>query len=434
MKQKIKEFFKKYSPFITIFLLMFVIHCFLDFTGDDIYYQNYLNVTPESYGDGLLGFLKMRYAEWSSRLIIETILVYIVKLPIFVWRILDSFILALIAYSIAYIFTNFSAKNNWIVSAFTLLYPFYECASAGWCATTLNYLWVIGLGLYSLIPIKNALTGKKEKFYSYIFYVASILYACNQEQMCLIILAFYLIFFIYFCAKKQFKPFILIQLLLSFASLALIMLCPGNSLRTTAEATNRYPAFLNFNIFQKAYLGVISTFLYSVYNINQAILIFSIVILVLCFVKKKNIFVKISSIIPVLTCVMFLILRYVNIPLFSNLTLILNTYIQPYEVTFDFNSIIILLISLVFFISEFISFICLFDTKKEKIMFSLIFLAGLASRVMMGFSPTVFASSMRTFIFFDFALIIIMIRIISSFNLKNNQKLKPSQLNVEAGF
>ena len=37
----------------------------------------------------------------------------------------------------------------------------------------------------------------------------------------------------------------------------------------------------------------------------------------------------------------------------------------------------------------------------------LIYLAGLASRIILGFSPTVFVSQSRTMIFFDFAMITI---------------------------
>ena len=52
---------------------------------------------------------------------------------------------------------------------------------------------------------------------------------------------------------------------------------------------------------------------------------------------------------------------------------------------------------------------------------SLIFLIGFASRMIMGFSPTVFASSIRTLIFFEFAMLIITLLICEEF-IKSTDK------------
>lgn len=151
-------------------------------------------------------------------------------------------------------------------------------SSAGWYATTLNYLWPLSLGLYSLIPIKNHLISKKDKLYKYILYFLSLIYACNQEQMCLIIFSIYLLFTIYFIYKKNISKFIILQLIISFISLIFILTCPGNNLRNISETQTWYPAFENFNLISKAFIGIITTTYLLFYKSNFIILLLSLII------------------------------------------------------------------------------------------------------------------------------------------------------------
>lgn len=62
------------------------------------------------------------------------------------------------------------------------------------------------------------------------------------------------------------------------------------------------------------------------------------------------------------------------------------------------------------FISLGISILLIFKNLKNNVAI-IVFLAGLASRIIMGFSPTVFISGERTMIFFEFAMIIVCILI-----------------------
>ena len=61
-----------------------------------------------------------------------------------------------------------------------------------------------------------------------------------------------------------------------------------------------------------------------------------------------------------------------------------------------------------------LSIMLVFKNLKNSLP-TLIFLIGFASRMIMGFSPTVFSSSIRTLIFFEFAMLIVSLLICAEF-------------------
>ena len=63
---------------------------------------------------------------------------------------------ALAGYSISKIFVknDENKKDNIIMLvAMILIYPIMQMNSAGWAATTINYIWPMALGLFSLATI-----------------------------------------------------------------------------------------------------------------------------------------------------------------------------------------------------------------------------------------------------------------------------------------
>ena len=86
---KFKEMFKKilkskYLPFILFFIFTLILHYFLFFSRDDLIYAK------SKYG--FFEYFPHRYNTWSSRLIIETTLIQLVKHNIIIWKVLDSLV------------------------------------------------------------------------------------------------------------------------------------------------------------------------------------------------------------------------------------------------------------------------------------------------------------------------------------------------------
>lgn len=131
--------------------------------GDDVvYFQTLMD------GRSIWEILAHRYATWSSRMAIEFVLIPLVQVP-WLWKILDIIVFTLIPvllYRLLFLnpekYLDMECNINktagkWLVCAFMLLYPFSDMVSAGWIATTVNYLWpLLGLLYIALLLQKLA--------------------------------------------------------------------------------------------------------------------------------------------------------------------------------------------------------------------------------------------------------------------------------------
>mgnify|MGYP006917318361 CR=1 FL=1 len=125
--------------------------------GDDVvYFQTLMD------GRSIWEILAHRYATWSSRMAIEFVLIPLVQVP---WAVEDTgyycfTLIPVLLYRLLFLnpekYLDMECNINktagkWLVCAFMLLYPFSDMVSAGWIATTVNYLWPL-LGFIYTLP------------------------------------------------------------------------------------------------------------------------------------------------------------------------------------------------------------------------------------------------------------------------------------------
>lgn len=417
-----KKFVKKIInnnvfPFILLFIVMIFIHLNMDVTtGDFNWFKNSIN------DKNLLEFLNFRYHSWSSRLIIESLLVSITQLPSIFYMVIDSLCFTMVGMLISKLFVKKGrVKFNYLIVVFLLMYPILDMSSAGWVATTTNYLWPLLFMLISFIPIRNYFDGKKDKWYMNFVYIIYLLFSCNQEQTCAITFGVYLLFIIYLFIKKKINLYYLSLFILSLLSLLFIITCPGNTNRNLIEIGNCYPNFDNYNIFQKINLGISSTT--SIYIVTNRYILLSLCILTIYLAyKNKSKFNKIISIFPliIISCLNYFrdfFAKFVDlIPKFYNLFFkdtIMNN-VEKQNIDIYVSSFIGVFIFILIVLSLYILFK---DEKKfeYKIITPMILLIGLASRLIIGFSPTVFESGYRTNIFLEFSMIICIILLMQKY-------------------
>ncbi len=397
MKKIIKN---KYFPFFLLFLILLILHVFMNFGGDDLWFGKQLEKLS------LPSYLQMRYQTWSSRVIIESILVFITKFDIFIWRILDCLLYTLACFvSVKLVNRKGKREINYLGCCLFLIYPYYEMSSAGWGATTLNYMWCFSFGMLSFLPLIYKEYSKKIPKWLYVIAGVGLLYATNQEQMCALVLGFNFLYFIRKAYRKEkLNSYNVICLGLSLISLIFILTCPGNNIRTLSEITKWYPAFADFNLLHKVYLGVVptmgvllnnkvvlgvtfmllslGTFLYGKKSITKGLAIFNFsLILGLTFFE-----VNLIQVFPFLKNIIS-IFQYQGIPSFDKVSV------------FAFIFSIVLVIDMVFML------LVIFKGKQWLPIFVL--LAGFASRFLIGFSPTIFVSGARTAFFLYMSLLIV---------------------------
>lgn len=419
MRDKIKKVLKNGTG--TLFLLFVLEIILIMFVTPNLYddawfieqVTNEINPeTNEVIEHTITGFVQERYFNWSSRVIIEFILCLTLKTSKYLWILLEALMVTIVGYSISKIFVKDNKKeNNVMLVSMILIYPYTIMHQAGWAATTINYMWPLAMCLFALIPIKKIWYGEKIKMWEYPLYTFATLFAGNHEQTSSILVCTYILFTIIMIVRdKKVKPYMLIQSIISIASIAFILTCPGNYVRQEEEM-RRFIDFGMLTFLEKFVLGFTSTFGQILANQNIVYTLLTSLLAIYVFTNYKEKLYRVIALVPVVSILVFGHFSNITFEMFPNLKIfyellttkdILLTVANCNKIYYTFPIIF-----------TFANFICigmslLLLTKKFKNNIAvLIYLAGLASRIIMGFSPTVFVSKTRTMIFFDFAMIII---------------------------
>lgn len=433
MKEKIKKIYENGTyALILLFILEIILIMFVtpNLYDDEWFIKQVTNeINPETnevIEHTITGFVQKRYFTWSSRVIIEFILCLTLKTSKYLWILLEALMVTIVGYSISKIFVKDNKKaNNSILISMILIYPYTIMHQAGWAATTINYMWPLAMCLFALIPIKKIWYNEKIKFFEYPLYTAALLFAGNHEQASSLLVCFYILFTIIMIIRdKKVKPYMIIQSILALSSIIFILTCPGNYIRQEEEM-RRFIDFGMLTFLDKFVLGFTSTFGQIIANQNIVYTLLTSLLAIYVFSNYKEKLYRVISLVPVVSMLVFGHLSSITFEMFPNLEIFYELLTTKDVLLTVANCNKIYYIFPIIF--TFANFICigmslLLLTKKYKnnIVF-LIYLAGLASRVIMGFSPTVFVSKTRTMIFFDFAMIIMSFLI---WQQLNNKKTK----------
>lgn len=393
-------------PFIVLGVGMLVVHFVLNIGfGDDAWFINLIN--NENFN--VWSHIVARYYDWTSRLFIELVFMGIVQCPL-LWIFLDTAIMVLIAVFISKIFLNTQCtRNNWIIVCLILVFPFITVSNAGWIASTMSYTWVLSFGLISIYPIKKILNNKKIKWYEYIIYLSALVYAINNEQMCIVLLTVFLFANIYiYIVNKKINWYLIMPAILSVASLSFILTCPGNTARRISEISTWFPEYANISILRKIEMGFSSSLYEFIMKPNMIFTIFAGLLLVCMLIKHQNRFYRTIAAIPFVSSLIFGIFSNISGGIFPAVTIIINsmtkfgTIISLTSIKSWIPDTILLIICL-----SIITSVCLiFKNKKELIISIFVLILGFGTRMIMAFSPTIWASGSRTFVFMYFAFII----------------------------
>ena len=414
--EKVKNILKSEKIPILIFMVaIIVLHFFIQKENDDLYFSSVCD------NIGLFEYIGQRYNVWTSRIIIEGILVIFCNfLPIEIWKIANIGMYGLLIYSILKLFvTENKKKLNWVLVISIALIPITILKEAGWMATMNNYLWVAATGLYAMIPIRKIIKDEKINVIQGLSFVISAIYASNQEQMAGILFLVYTFFLIYIIKNKKQKPIVFVIYTIIILNLILIMVCPGNANRKILEEETWYPGYSELSISSKLAQGLTSMMYYVIDSGNILFYGFIALITYTMWKSNKDIKYKLLGMSPIVLVVIFDEVKRISIE--SKGIEALGQFV-PY-ILFKICVYLLILISIG---------ICLyyiFCKKKEKdiIKFTplLIYIVGILSRYVMAFSPTIYASGERTSLFWYISLSILIILLFREkiFKFKKGEKL-----------
>lgn len=378
--------------------------------GDDNYFMTCLN--NRTLGE----FYVKRWNTWSSRLVIETVVVMVLKQPLWLWKVLDvfaSFVLAYLLFGILF-HKKESGKAAIVCGIFLFLYDFREMDSAGYMTTTIFYWWVLAAAMIAFLPIYFHYNNEKVKTWIYALAVPCSIFAANQEQAAIIFvcLCMYMLG-IYLFEKRKIPKYVVFLLLVGLISLAIVFLCPGNEVRKISNIDFWFPNYAEFNIVHKGLLGWYGLLRTLFENINWLFFAFTAILLGAVWKTSHKWYERWIAAVPFLA----------NLALGACI-IISNFYdagpVNKVVHAFDFDQPIVyyhgfLPLKLCLLVLAY-TFTCLCvvfamyvlwgPTKKFSHLMAVLVI-GAASKVSMGMSPTVWASSERTSIFLLFGFVII---------------------------
>lgn len=394
--------------------------------GDD--YQYFSKVLSDY---GLIEWLKIRYTEWSSRVIIEAMLVWFSQ-HIFLWKLTNILVGLLLAYSLYKLSHGISLFT---VVALIVSYPLTDMASAGWIATFMNYWWPLAFGLYSLVVLDKLTRGEAIRWWEVVCSFIAALIGTNVEQYCVVHLAMLALFTIRLIQSRSLhKIWLLIgHYVISISSLIFILTAPGNSARKSSETITWMKDFYEKTIIDRFVDGVEKTMSTLLTSSDIIFLIFVFFLFACVWRKTKNNIYRIIGAFPLglqLTVSFgktdsngfireLVQLVISNTGVTARNWIKLSSYLPLFLYGFLISGIIM-------------AFFVLLDDFYKAFECSFIFCIAIISGVIMGFSPTLFASVERTYIFCYFLLILLVLKLLEYSENVFSDKEKSAGRNIMA--
>ncbi len=392
-------------------VFFFLLHLtFVGFTNDDEYF-----VDVRSQWDSLFELLVDRYLTDSSRVLSEAILFTLVRMPFFVWQVLDTLIFFLGYHCLTVLLVNDKQDRGNIIVFFAFAsYPYMHMGSAGWICTSLNYMWPLATLLYALSGAFRRYRGEKIPAWKYPLYFVAMIFTANCEQPAVMLVMTFAMAFIFAFMDKKGKWYELAAVLIGVAGVLFAMLAPGNDERTIMEAENWMPEFFDLNFLEKARLCSVFVFEHFVMIPDVIFFLFAL-LLALCGAgrgedadgNKRNVFDRVMASLPLAVDVIFTGCYFIKDFIIGHKTRYDFTtpaiYMEDFRTAFvqisEVLGLILFIVASVYTIWKVIP-----ELRKKLIMIWALG-CGFAVRMALMLSPTMFASWHRTLVFMYFAFL-----------------------------
>lgn len=402
MKEKIKERINENGIIIAFGLLIFIFHLFfvrLFIKTDD---GNFLGIVfrPDfTYAS----WLTERYLTVSGRSVGEFLLTFFLRHNLIFWKIINTVMITYISYFWFKLSKLFGFKTDktkqQIFCCCGLFLMLVSCLnpSVFWYAGTFSYLWPFAGMLMTVSPLVSYIFDSNVKD---IRWLASFFFAfigTSQEQAAACCTALYIfLLFIAILKKKAIKVSMLIPLVPIAVCDWFLFTAPGAKGRNAMEAGASFPAYAEYNIFQKLGCGFASFFSNSYYLSFFLMIIFVVLLSVAIYERSENSKTKklliAANIFTVTACVL------VNV-IFSAMGkslahIIFRTAFNENKFNMSFYALYVTGFLLTALIAAMVVVLMRLD-KTVGISTGLCVAAGFCSAIVMSFSPTVFSSGQR---------------------------------------
>ena len=370
-------------------IIFALILAYFNFTVDFNYGDDIWASSQTLSVDGAIGL----YRSWSGRVIAYVFQIFLIHNTV-LFRILNTMIMLGMPITVwMLVDRNKKLGNLTLIVLLFMLYDYREMRTAGLVTTYITYYWTLFFNiLFYLAAVHYLKSGRTVSFSLAIALVTGII-ACNSELGALVnTLIFFVLMIARYRSNGSVDRRIIFLTLIPLFSILFFLTCPGLPLRSAAETVRWLPEFSSYTMPHKLYLGFAETLLYYFSGKTIVLMVFCGGLLV--SVVKKGL--PISYLFLCMFCLAgFIIVARVHKDLIVNFANVSNV-----------NAYLFLMFLLCFCCFVVLILYKLFENNlKTFLLVVFILLIGLATRGVMGFSPTLYASQSRTFMYCDFAVL-----------------------------
>lgn len=338
------------------------------------------------------------------------------RVPIIVWKIFDVGVYLAIASMLVRLFTPNTWKSVLVVCVLILTFPTEYLVSAGYIATSTNYVYtVLGL-LYICVYIRDLDQGSSIRPIRYPLLLLAVLYTSNHDQTAMVLLGgmvLYIAFCIYRRKDKRFIYQLVFLFAISLVSYLFMFFVPGHQYRMhdTGEMNFWLPEYANWSLAKRIYKGFSSTVAILFFTDLKIFRLFCMLI-ALCGISQSNKINRVISLIPGAVVLLGNLLGKDYFVIQHTYTLSMFDLISPSQ-----NPIPLLLTGIAVLSIFYTIWMCV-EHFDSKVYLEILIILAAGSRWMMGLSATIYASSYRTFTFFIYAIIASILLILNELKTK----------------
>ncbi len=349
------------------------------------------------------------YKLHSGRVFIHTFTWMFLNLPLFIWDLVSS---ALVVLTLVLCEKCVGIKRDvcdslLFVAATILFYliPGQDAKVFGGVSFALNYLYPV----CALLVVHNIfymmIEGRHMPVWVFFLAVPSVLLCSNMEQSGAIMLAMgpvYVCYALLFkkTIKKENRLYMLGIWLLNLVGFLGNYAAPGNRVRYVNEMM-KASGYRMYSLVERLMLGVQAIFVDFFHFRGLIIWLMPTALYFLIGMVKRNRFILVASVInAVLSCLQYIYIKY----------MMDANFLYPYDIRYSvwfIASCLLLLINGIIIYESMTSF-------EDQFLYSFIYLAALASSIVVCFSPTLFVSAIRTTYISYVLLIMIVVKIIDN--------------------
>lgn len=408
LQRKILEY--EDLPILLISIMFGFIVSLARVAGDDMLWHDYIGKSIIACWN----WAAEQYFYWSSRQLVNFIWAIVLEGGRFVWMIYMTISMFVMLKALMLLSGETCKNMGFYVIGLVMTFPFETLMSAGWIATTTSYFGPQAFAIMALVPIKKRVSGDRIKIISFLGYCVALIYGANAEQMCVVLLGSYFVANIYLFIKRRIDIQTIILFLLSLLSMIYMMTCPGNWVRDSEEIAKWFPTYGMLDIIDKAEIGISTTLRWMYASGQTFVIVTCLVMAYIVWQKYKEPMFRFLALIPSGLILLMGPFRSVLTILFPYASYSANEvdYYGDFTVASSgrgvgtVHFVVLMLISVC--ICELIFLVN--DTIEGIIGDITLIVLGVASRAMMGFSPTVYASNLRTFTTLIFCLMAVSTR------------------------